>query len=83
MADQKKSGIPMIRWISRILCCQRELENQERGLLFTRDNRRKANIGDYDHMFINILERGQNIHPELFTTRVFVGDSNLRRSPRD
>ena len=33
-------------------------------------------------MFINLMERGQNLHPELFTTGVFVGNFSIRRSPR-
>ena len=57
------------------------LENQEKGLLFARENRRKASIGDYDTMFRNLLERGQKMHPELFTTDFFIGDFSLRRSP--
>ena len=46
--------------------------------MFTRDNRRKASIGDYDPMLRNLLERGQRMHPELFTTGVFIGDFSLR-----
>ena len=50
--------------------------------MFARDNRRKAIIGDYDPMFINLLEQGQNMHPELFTTGICIGDLNIRRIPR-
>ena len=42
----------------------------------------KSSIGDYDTMFKNLLEQGQNMHPELFTTGVFIGDFSLRRNPR-
>ena len=49
--------------------------------MFARDNRRKSIIGDYDLMFGNLLERGQKMHPELFTTGVFIGDLSLRRIP--
>ena len=80
---QKKSGIATRRWISWILYHRCELEKQERGFLFARDNRRKASIGDYDPMFRNFLERGRKMHPELFTTGVFIGDFSLRRSPRN
>ena len=47
--------------------------------MFTRDNRRKASIGDYDTMFRNLLGRGKNMHPELFSTGVFIGYFSLRR----
>ena len=82
LADQTKSGIPTRRWISRILYRRRELEKQERGFLFAKDNGRKSRIGDYDPMFRNLLEQGQNIHSELFTTGVLIGDFSLRRIPR-
>ena len=52
------------------------------GFFFARDNGRKSSIGDYDPMFRNLLERGQKMHPDLFTTGVFIGDFSLRRSPR-
>ena len=68
LADQTKSAIPTRRWTSRILYRQFELENQERVLLFDRENVRKASIGDYDNMLRNLLEQGQKMHPELFTT---------------
>ena len=74
LADQTKIGIPTRRWISWILYRRCELENQERGFLFARDNGRKASIGDYDPMFRNLLEQGKNMHPELFTTGVFIED---------
>ena len=50
--------------------------------MFDRENRRKAIIGDYDNMFSNLLEQGENIHPELFTTGVFIGDFTSRRIPQ-
>ena len=50
--------------------------------MFARYNMRKASIGDYDHIFINVLEGGQKMHPELFTTGVFIGDFSIRRSLR-
>ena len=50
--------------------------------MFVRENGRKASIGDYDPMFRNLLEQGQKMHPELFTTGFFVEDLSLRRSPR-
>ena len=50
--------------------------------MFARDNGIKASIGDYDTMFKKLLERGQNMHPELFTTRFFIGEFSLRRIPR-
>ena len=50
--------------------------------MFDRDNGRKARIGDNDPMFRNLLELGQKMHPELFTTGVFIGDFSLRRSPK-
>ena len=58
------------------------MEKQERGLLFARDNGKKASIGDYDPMFRNLLQHRQKMHPELFATGVFIGDFSLRRSPR-
>ena len=78
----KKSGIPTRRWISWILYCRCDLYKQERGLLFATGNEWKERIGDYDPMFRNFLKRGENMHPELFTTRVLIGDFSLRRSPR-
>ena len=74
LADQTKIGITTRRWISRIIYRICKLENQERGFLFARDNGRKASIGDYDPMFRNLLEQGKNMHPELFTTGVFIED---------
>ena len=68
LEEQTKSGIPTQRWISRILYQRCELEKKERGFLIAKDNGRKARIGDNDPMFRNLLERGQNMHPELFTT---------------
>ena len=50
--------------------------------MFAREIGSKASIGDYDHILINLLELGQNIHPELFTTVVFIGNFSLRRSLR-
>ena len=50
--------------------------------MFVRDNGRKSSIGDYDPMFRNLLELGQKMHPELFTTGVFIGNFILRRSSR-
>ena len=82
LEDKKKSGIPTRRGTSRILYHRCELDKQERGFLFARDNTRKARIGYYDPMFRNLLERGKNMHPELFNTGVFIGDFSLRRSPR-
>ena len=82
MEEQTKSGIPTRIWISRILYRQCEFDNQERGFLFARYNRSKASIGDYDPMLRNLLEQGQKMHRELFTTGVFIGDFSLRRSPR-
>ena len=32
-------------------------------------------------MFINLMERGQNLHPELFATGVFIEDFSLIKSP--
>ena len=61
LADQKKSGIPTRRWISWILYRQYNLEKQERGLLFARDNGQKASTGDYDHMFRKIGERSKSV----------------------
>ena len=49
--------------------------------MFAKDNGRKARIGDYDTMFRNLLEQGQKIHPDLFTTGVFIGDFVPRRIP--
>ena len=43
-------------------------------------NRRKASIGFYDPIFRNLLERGQKIHPELFTTEFFIGCFSIKRS---
>ena len=50
--------------------------------MFSRYNWRKAIIVDYDPMFINLLERGQKMHLEFFTTGFFIGDFSPRRSPR-
>ena len=50
--------------------------------MFARENGSKASIGDYDHILINLMELGQKIHPELFTTGVFIGNFSLRRSLR-
>ena len=50
--------------------------------MFDRHNGRKESIVDYDPMFRNLLEQGKKIHPELFTTGVFILDSSLRRMPR-
>ena len=50
--------------------------------MFTRDNRRKASIGEYYPMFRNLLEQGQKMHPDFFTTGVFIGDFSLRIIPR-
>ena len=50
--------------------------------MFSRENGRKAIIVEYDTMFINLLDKGQKMHPELFTTGVFIGDFSLRRIPR-
>ena len=47
--------------------------------MFARYNRRKASIGDYDTIFRNLLEQRKKIHPELFTTVVFMGYFVLRR----
>ena len=51
-------------------------------MLAREDNGRKSIIGYYDPMFRNLLERGKNIHLELFTAGVFIGGFSLRRSPR-
>ena len=82
LEDQNNIGIPTRRWISRILYHRCEFEKQESGFLFARDNGIKASIGDYDPMFRNLLEQGQNMHPEFFTTGFFIGDYILRRTPR-
>ena len=82
MAEQTKSGIPTRRWVSLILYRRCYLEKQERGFLFVRDNGRKTSIGDYDPMFRNLLEQGKNMHPELCTTGVFIGDFILKIIPR-
>ena len=50
--------------------------------MFARYNGGKASIGDYGPIFINLMERGQRMHPELFTTVIFVGDFSIRRSLR-
>ena len=82
LADQTNSGIPTRRWISRILYLRCELDKQERGFLFARDNGSKAIIGDYDLMFRNLLERGQEMHPWLLTTGFFIKYFSLRIIPR-
>ena len=82
LEEQMKSGIPTRRWISQILYRRFELEKQEMGFLFARYNGRKESIGDYDPMFRNLLEKGQKMHPELFTTGVSIGDFSIRRIPR-
>ena len=33
-------------------------------------------------MFRNLLERGQKMHPELFTTDFFIGNFSLGKIPR-
>ena len=71
---QTKSVIYTRRWISWILYRMCKLGKQEGGFLFAMDNGRKARIGDYDPMFIILLDQGQKIHPELFTTGVFFLD---------
>ena len=50
--------------------------------MFARCNGSKASIGDYDQIIRNLLEQGQKMHPELFTTGVFIGKFSLRRSLR-
>ena len=50
--------------------------------MFARDNRRKTSIGDYDPMLRSLLDQGQKIHPELFTTGVSIRDFSLGRRPR-
>ena len=75
LSDQTKSGIPTRNWISRILYRLCDLEKQERVFLFAMDNGSKASIGDYDHILINLLEQGQKMHPELFTTGVLLETS--------
>ena len=50
--------------------------------MFYRENGRKASIGDYDPMLRNLMERGKEMHPDFFTTGVFIGDFSLRRSPQ-
>ena len=50
--------------------------------MLARDNGSKASIGYYDHILRNLLERGQKMHPELFTIGVFIGNFSLRRSLR-
>ena len=50
--------------------------------MLARDNRRKANIGEYHPMFKILLDQGQKIRPELFTAGVCIGDFSLRRIPR-
>ena len=50
--------------------------------MFARENGGKASIGDYDHILINLLEQGQKMHPELFTTGIFIGNFSLRRNLR-
>ena len=47
--------------------------------MFSRDNGSKASIGDYDHILRNLLKRGQKMHPEFFTTGVFIENFSLRR----
>ena len=47
--------------------------------MFARENGSKARIGDYDQILRNLLERGQKMHPGLFTTGVFIGNFSLRR----
>ena len=55
LEDQTNSGIPTIKWISWIPYRQCELDNQERGFLFVRDNGRKAIIVNYYPMFRNLM----------------------------
>ena len=50
--------------------------------MFARENWIKASIRDYDFMFRKLLELGQNLLLELFTTVVSIEDFSLRRSPR-
>ena len=50
--------------------------------MFARVNGQKSIIGDYYPMLRNFLEKGQNIHSELFTTGAFIGDFSLRIIPR-
>ena len=79
MVYQTKSGITTRKWISRILYRRCELEKQEIGFLLARDNGRKVIIGDYDPMSKNLMEQGQTIYLELFTTEVSIGYFSLRR----
>ena len=50
--------------------------------MFARNNERKASILEHDPMFRNKLERGKNMHPELFTKGFFIVDFSLRGSPK-
>ena len=81
LADQTKISINTRRWISWILYRRCDLEKQEMGLFFDRDKRSKESIGNYDPMFRNLLELGQTMHLKMFTTKFFIGDYSLRRSP--
>lgn len=82
LADVTRSGIPTRKWVSRLLARRVHKEGKQAGFLFSREGGSRANLGDYDPLFRDYLERVRDKFPKLISQVVEVTDYSLRRSLR-
>ena len=77
LADVTKSGIPTQRWISRMMNRQVVREGARGGYLFATKSGKKANLGDYDPMFRDYMEKALKLQPDLFSQAVSVNEYSI------
>ena len=82
LADKTKSQIPKRRWVSRLLARRVWREGVTAGYLFVTSTGKKYNLGDYNPLFRDYLEKVHKRHPKLFMTGVAINNFSLRYSPR-
>ena len=83
ISDRSRSRLPFRKWISTLLQRRSELQGRTNGWLFVKkDGRTRAQIRDYDALFLHYLELLKDRRPELFSVGTLMYMFSLRRSMR-
>ena len=83
ISDLSRSRLPFRKWISTLLQRRVEIQGRSKGWLFVKkDGRTRAQIRDYDALFLQYLELLRDRQPELFSEGTLMYMFSLRRSMR-
>ena len=83
ISDLSRSRLPFRKWISTLLQRRVETQGRSKGWLFVKkDGRTRAQIRDYDALFLQYLELLRDRQPELFSAGTLMYMFSLRRSMR-